>query len=134
MKQYGLHLAWVVALVATIGSLIFGEFRHQEPCTLCWYQRIMMFPLSIVLGIAAFRRAYRIVGYVLPLSLLGLLVSLYHVLTVSLFPAALACAICRIEELTPQTLSFPLLSLGSFFLVNLFLIWTGLLNRRSRKL
>lgn len=133
MKNYGLHFAWIVSLVATIGSIIFGEFRHHEPCILCWYQRIMMFPLAIILGIAAFRHATRIVPYVLPLSLLGLAVATYHVVTVGLFPAA-ACAVCKISELPNHPFSFPLLSLIAFGLINLFLIWTAILNRRSRKL
>lgn len=134
MKQYGLLFAWIVTLVATVGSILFGEFRHQHPCDLCWYQRILMFPLVIILGIAAFRHATRIIPYVLPLSLLGLGVALYHVVTIQLFPIAAACAVCKISELSPHPFSFPLLSLIAFALLNLFLIWTAVLNRKSRKL
>ena len=50
-----LYLAWVVALIATLGSLYFSEVRGFVPCVLCWFQRIAMYPLVIVLGVAAFR-------------------------------------------------------------------------------
>ncbi len=133
MKQYGLHFAWVVALVATLGSIFFGELSAKEPCSLCWIQRILMFPLAVILGIAAFRHAPKIIIYVLPLSLLGLTVALYHTLTIGLFPTPLGCAVCKISELSPRPYSFPLLSLIAFGLINLLLIWTALLNRNSRK-
>jgi len=131
MKNYGLHFAWIVALVATLGSLFFGEFSHQEPCRLCWFQRILMYPLAIILGIAAFRHATRIILYVLPLSLGGLALSLYHVISVEFFPSA--CAVCKISALSQESYSFPLLSCIAFALINIFLIWTALLNRRSKK-
>lgn len=75
---YGLYLAWLVAVVATAGSLYFSEVRLFVPCTLCWYQRILMYPLVIVLGLAAFRRSSVVVPYVLPLSVLGAGVALFH--------------------------------------------------------
>lgn len=87
-----LRLAWLVALVATAGSLFFSEVRHFEPCPLCWYQRIAMYPLVVVLGVAALRgdRAIRIT--VLPLAAIGALVSAYHY-QLERFPhqEALAC-------------------------------------------
>ncbi|WP_288254060.1 disulfide bond formation protein B [uncultured Hydrogenophaga sp.] len=49
-----LFAAWGVALAATLGALFIGEIMGMTPCLLCWYQRIFMFPLAIVLGIAAF--------------------------------------------------------------------------------
>jgi disulfide bond formation protein DsbB len=77
-RQYGLYLAWVVALVATGGSLYFSEVLRYEPCKLCWFQRIFMYPLVILLGIAAYRNDRRQVGYVLPLSIIGGCISIYH--------------------------------------------------------
>ncbi|MFS0724289.1 disulfide oxidoreductase [Paenibacillus sp. 1P07SE] len=80
IKQYYLYLAWLVALVATLGSLYFSEFLGFIPCELCWYQRILMYPLSIILGVAAFVDDDRCAKYVLPLSVLGIAVSSYHYL------------------------------------------------------
>ncbi|MDR7000640.1 disulfide oxidoreductase [Neobacillus niacini] len=73
-----LLLAWVAAIIATIGSLYFSEVRHFIPCTLCWYQRIFMYPLVIILGIAVYRNDLTIYRYVLPLSIIGMLISGYH--------------------------------------------------------
>ncbi len=48
-------MAWIVAMLATAGSLYFSEVAHYDPCRLCWYQRIAMYPLAIILAIAALR-------------------------------------------------------------------------------
>jgi disulfide bond formation protein DsbB len=74
-----LLLAWVAALIATIGSLYFSEVLHYIPCTLCWYQRIFMYPLAILLGIAFYRNDNGIVNYALPLSVVGMMISGYHI-------------------------------------------------------
>ena len=73
-----LLFAWVTAIIATLGSLYFSEFLHFIPCTLCWYQRIFMYPLTILLGIAVFRNDRRIGIYILPLTIIGSLFSLLH--------------------------------------------------------
>jgi disulfide bond formation protein DsbB len=73
-------LSWVAALIATIGSLYFSEVRHFIPCTLCWYQRILMYPLAVILGIAFYRNDKEIYRYALPLALLGMIVSGYHIM------------------------------------------------------
>lgn len=78
MRRNVLYLAWLVAVVATLGSLYFSEIRGFIPCELCWYQRILMYPLSVILGIAAFFDEHAIRKYVLPLSILGMFVSAFH--------------------------------------------------------
>lgn len=78
LRQYSLYLAWLVALVATFGSLYFSEILGFIPCEYCWYQRILMYPLSIILGIAAFFDEHTIRKYVLPLSIIGMCVSTFH--------------------------------------------------------
>ncbi len=70
--------AWGVALVATLGALFIGEVMGMTPCLLCWYQRIFMFPLALVLGMAAFAEDRRGAVYALPLSLGGAAVAGYH--------------------------------------------------------
>lgn len=79
-------LAWLVAAVATVGSLIYSEYFHFEPCLLCWYQRIAMYPLAAVLLVGAIRRDRAIRLYGLPLSVIGLGISIYHYL-LQTFPA-----------------------------------------------
>ncbi|GHH97726.1 disulfide oxidoreductase [Neobacillus kokaensis] len=75
-----LLLSWIAAIIATLGSLYFSEVMHFIPCTLCWYQRILMYPLAIILGMAVYRNDTSINMYVLPISIIGLLISGYHIL------------------------------------------------------
>lgn len=79
-KEYLLFGAWATAVIAMAGSLYFSEIRGYEPCELCWYQRILMYPLVIVLGIASVKKDAAQWLYVLPISLIGVGVSLYHYL------------------------------------------------------
>lgn len=79
-------LAWTVALVSTVGSLIYSEVIHFEPCRLCWFQRIAMYPLAVILLVGAIRREWQVKYYGLPLSLVGLAISIYHYL-VQAFPS-----------------------------------------------
>lgn len=80
IRQYGIYAAWIVSLIATLGSLYFSEIRMFTPCTLCWYQRMMMYPLVILLGIASYRNQKTILPYVLPMTMIGILISLWHYL------------------------------------------------------
>ena len=66
-----LALAFFVALFATLGALFIGEVMGQMPCVLCWYQRVAMFPLAFILGVAAYRNDTSAIVYALPLSLVG---------------------------------------------------------------
>jgi len=77
-----LYLAWVVALVAALGSLYFSEIRGFVPCILCWFQRVFMYPLAIVLGVAALRADLNIRVYGLSLAAIGWLIALYQNLEV----------------------------------------------------
>ncbi|MCP3741683.1 disulfide oxidoreductase [Rossellomorea sp. BNER] len=82
-----LFLSWATALIATLGSLYFSEIKLYEPCVLCWYQRIFMYPMAILLGVAAARKDASIAIYSLILSGIGGLISIYHysIQKVSLF-------------------------------------------------
>ena len=73
-----LFAAWLIAACGTLGALFFGEVLGYAPCTLCWYQRIAMFPLANMLPFALFPFDRGVVRYALPLSLGGLLLAIYH--------------------------------------------------------
>jgi disulfide bond formation protein DsbB len=75
---YGLYFAWIVSVAATLGSLFLSEVMKFIPCELCWFQRIFMYPLVILLGLACYRGDRAIARYALPLSVTGGLISLYH--------------------------------------------------------
>ena len=70
--------AWAVALISTLGALFLGEVMGMTPCVLCWYQRIFMFPLAIILGIAVFAEDRRGAVYALPLAIGGVALAAYH--------------------------------------------------------
>lgn len=126
-NDYGLYLAWLVAMVATGGSLYFSEVRQFVPCALCWYQRIFMYPLVILLGIASFRNDRRVVPYLFSLSIVGMLIALYHVLEQNV-PGFAAPPMCNVGVPCAAKyinwfgfISIPVLSLVAFGLITLLL-------------
>lgn len=72
--------AWLLVTAATLGSLFFSEVMELPPCSLCWYQRVFMFPLALVLFMGLFPFDPKVVRYALPLSAAGALVALFQVL------------------------------------------------------
>lgn len=75
-----LPLAWAVATTCTLGSLYLSEVAKFPPCILCWYQRIAMYPLVVVLAVAALRRDRQVSWYVVPIAVIGMGISIYHYL------------------------------------------------------
>lgn len=78
LEPNAIGMAFIVAMLATVGSLYFSEVAHFEPCRLCWYQRIAMYPLVVILGMAAVRRDPGVVIYARALAAIGALISTYH--------------------------------------------------------
>lgn len=75
-----LFFAWFVSIIATLGSLFFSVINHWIPCSLCWYQRIFMYPIVFILGIAFYKNKINDIVYSLPLSIIGMVISFYHIL------------------------------------------------------
>lgn len=71
---------WLVVTAATLGSLFFSEVMELPPCSLCWWQRLFMFPLPIIVGAGLFPFDRNVVRYALPLAALGGAVAVYHTL------------------------------------------------------
>lgn len=78
-KRHVIGWAWVVALIAMFGSLYFSDVRGLLPCLLCWYQRIAMYPIVLVLGVGLLRGDSDVWRFALPLPIVGLVISAYHV-------------------------------------------------------
>ncbi len=117
------YLAWIQALIATLGSLYFSEIRHFNPCTLCWYQRILMYPLVIIIAVGILRNDKKLYQYVLPLSALGSLIAFYQVLLQNKFlPEAIAPCALGTSCLTKYTgyfgfITIPVMSLAAFIVI-----------------
>lgn len=123
IRSYALYLAWAVSLSGTVLSLYFGEILGIEPCNLCWYQRIFLFPLAILLGIGAYRDDRNIVPYALPLATVGALVAIYHTVG-QWIPELFREAVCGPGQdcRTPiftlfGFINFPFLSAAGFILI-----------------
>jgi disulfide bond formation protein DsbB len=111
--------AWVVALLATLGVLFLGEIMRQQPCILCWYQRAAMFPLAILLGIAAWRGDLGIWRYALPIAVAGMLIAAFHaMLYFGAIPEGIepcgAGPSCIDAQMTIYGLPIPALSFAAF--------------------
>jgi disulfide bond formation protein DsbB len=83
---YEIPFAWIAATTATLGSLYLSEVVNLPPCTYCWYQRIAMYPLVVILGIAWWRKDPSAARFTVPLAAIGLLISSYHYL-IQQFPS-----------------------------------------------
>jgi len=73
-----LFLTWIITTAATLGSLFFSNVMEFAPCVLCWYQRICLFPLVIILATGLFPFDKRVVTYAIPLTIVGWFTALYH--------------------------------------------------------
>ncbi len=131
-----LFACWMVASISTLGSLFFSEIMEFPPCVLCWYQRICMFPLVLILLVGLFPFDKSIVKYALPLAIVGWCFAFYHYLLYSGFipesiqpcSQGVACSETYIDLF--GFLTIPMLSLISFSTIVALLF---ILKRRLSK-
>lgn len=127
-RTYSLYLAWVVSIVATCASLYLSEVLLFEPCRLCWFQRIFMYPQVILLGIASYKDDRKIISYVLPMSIIGGSISILHYLEqmVPSFAKVAPCSVgisCSSDPLNWfGFITVPLLALIAFVMIICILI------------
>lgn len=124
-----LTAAFLIALVSTLSALFIGEVLGQMPCTLCWYQRVAMFPLVPVLGVALWISDPRGRLYALPLALAGLAIAAWHSgLYARLIPEPVVPCTENGPSCTDRAgqsilgLSIPYLSLAAFAAISICLI------------
>ncbi len=123
-----LFICWLIAAISSLGSLFFSEVMEFAPCALCWYQRIFMFPLVIVLLIGLFPLDRNVFKYALPITIVGWAFAFYHFLVYSGFiPESLqpcgegvSCSETYIDLF--GFLTIPMLSLLSFTAIIVLLI------------
>ncbi|MBA2877437.1 disulfide oxidoreductase [Anoxybacillus ayderensis] len=127
MAQRENHLlaAWIVAFIATLGSLYFSEVLKFIPCELCWYQRIFMYPQVFLLGMAFVRKELAIARYTLMLSVIGGTISSYHYLIQKVTFFRNAAPSCGIVPCTGDYLNWlgfitiPFLALIAFIFISI---------------
>lgn len=128
-RQWSLLLAaWLTALISSLGALFLSEVMELEPCVLCWYQRVAMFPLILTLGIGVYTQDASSVKYALPLAATGWLLASYHCLLYGGFiPKRIqpcgkgaSCSEQKLEIL--GFITVPLMSLMAFSMILLLLL------------
>ena len=120
--------AWIISFIATLGSLFFSEVMEFPPCILCWYQRIAMYPLVLVLLVGALREDMNARFYAYPLAITGWIIALYHCLlyyefipeSASPCQEGVSCSAVFIDWF--GFMSIPLLSLIAFSLILILLL------------
>ncbi|QDI91276.1 disulfide bond formation protein B [Salicibibacter halophilus] len=124
-----LYAAWVLALISTFGSLYFSEVAGFVPCEMCWYQRIAMYPLAVILGIATFRSDFGIRLYAMPFSIIGAVLAALHYAEqkIPAFGGATQCADggpCSAEYINWfGFMTIPFLALIAFLLITICLLF-----------
>ena len=128
IRRNAVWFAFVVATVTMLGSLYLSQIAHFVPCPLCWYQRICMYPLSLILTIAAVRRDRAIWRYVVPLAAIGSCFAIYHTQLQAFPKQAHFCKLGSDSCLTRWVwefgfVSIPFMSLAAFvFIITMMLV------------
>lgn len=135
--RMALTLAWLVAVVTTLGSLYYSKVQPFVPCELCWYQRICVYPFAVILGIAAWRRDSTIRVYAIPVLAVGMVISAYHA-WIQAYPPSNGTSFCTAD--VPCTtryvwefgfVSLPFMALSAFVVMTALLLVSRPAPRRS---
>ena len=120
--------AWLLATIASLGSLFFSDVMAFIPCSLCWYQRIAMYPLVVILLVGLFPFDGKVVKFALPLAFIGLMISLYHnLLHWGIVPESAAPCVQGIPCSTQYInwlgfITIPVLSMAAFSIIFILLL------------
>lgn len=136
--RLAIFFAWILSLAGMLGSLYFSDIRMLEPCHLCWYQRITLYPLALWLLMACWRNDGKCLSYVIPFPFLGTLIAIYEVIiqanpayeVISACGAGASCTEKVDIGLGPITL--PMLSLAAQLLTTLLLIYAYIRWKQSQ--
>ncbi|MBI5803527.1 disulfide bond formation protein B [Candidatus Pacearchaeota archaeon] len=121
VKNYYFILAFLVVLIATLGSLYYSEILNYEVCVLCWYQRIFIYSQIVLFGIALWNKDRNVIKYSIGLSIVGLLIAIYHFF-VQTFGTSF-CGVnggvdCAIREIMAYNyITFPIMAITIFVLM-----------------
>lgn len=135
-KRYGLIAAFLVSLIATGGSLFYSEVAKYEPCKLCWFQRIFMYPQVVLLGMALLKRDKKIADYSIILSSIGALIALYHYnLQLGMSPlipcSTVGYSVSCAQKFVMQFgyITIPMMAFTAFLLIIALMMWQKIKKR-----
>lgn len=123
--------SFIVSVTATSGSLYLSEVAGFTPCILCWYQRIFMYPLVLILGTALVKKRKDVWQYVLPLCFVGIAIAAYHYF-LQIFPQSFApCSAVGFSVSCTERfftyfgyITIPFMSLSAFLLITIGMLLT----------
>ena len=127
--KHAILFSFIVSFITTLGSLFYSEIAGYEPCKLCWFQRILMYPQVILFGIALWKNDKKISDYIIGLSGIGALIAGYHYLLQLGIAPSLSCSAVgyslscsKIFVMTLGYITIPLMSFTAFMLILLLQI------------
>ncbi len=132
VSRKAMHVTFFAALLATLGSLIYSDVIGYEPCKLCWYQRIFMYPLVIVFGIALWKKHAWIKPYGVVMASFGALIAGFHYLgQIGWNPLGLECLAIGYSASCSKNfvlefgfITIPMMALAAFLLIALSLAYS----------
>lgn len=123
-QKFAVKIILLIALTATLGSLFYSDIAGYTPCKLCWYQRILMYPQVLLVGIALFLKDKKVVFYTLGLSLVGAVIAAYHyAIQLGLSPltpcSSVGYSVSCAEKFVMQFgyITIPMMSFSAFVLI-----------------
>lgn len=137
IRKYHIAIAWTIATSAMLISLIFSGWMKLPPCDLCWYQRMAMYPLVLILGIGMYRKDSNVSIYAFPFACIGLIISVYQI-TIQAFPTS-EMKICSVGVSCTENylnlfgfISIPMLSFVGFLAI-IILLYINQIKRQKNK-
>jgi disulfide bond formation protein DsbB len=138
-KRYLYSAVCIIAFVATCGSLYYSLIQGLIPCDLCWYQRILMYPITLLAATALIARTKDLAIYVLPLSMLGIILSGYQYALQKFIPVGAVPITCSANGVGCATVPFqyagfitiPFMSFSAFVMITALLLWSLRLDKTT---
>lgn len=125
------HLIFIVSMIATLGSLFYSEVAKYTPCVLCWYQRIFMYPQTLIVYLATIRNERVLTPYLLLMNGVGGLIALYHYIIqvspkLSILPCELGGKVSCTKAFSFHYgyITIPMMALTAFGLNIIFLLFS----------
>jgi disulfide bond formation protein DsbB len=137
LNENVLYLAWLQAIIGTAASLFYSEILKFAPCVLCWYQRICLYPLVAIILVGIVKKDKHVAWYVLPLSIAGFIIALYHnLLYFNIIPETLAPCTTGVSCTTKFVeyfgfITIPFLSMLAFLFITVCMIYYHVTHKHT---